>query len=175
MSLDCKVGVLQQADGSSTCEYGTNIHDKYCVMLWYASGNSSVLVGVYGPCGVRVNKELHDRAALDVTVQYAIVHQGNHTAFIKRIVTCVCKKAIKLENHPHTAISIAVLIRKDDKNLLSCTLTACCVALMDAGISMSNIFGAVNIDPNSLTHQVYYRCSYFISLYYFRIMKVKYC
>lgn len=122
--------------------------------LVYATGSSSVLVGVYGPCGVRANRELHDRAALDVTVQYAIGRQENHTALIKRIVTCVCEKAIKLHTHPHTAISIAVFIKKEDKNLLSCTLTACNIALMDAGISMTSTFAAVAINPCDMTSKV---------------------
>lgn len=113
-----------------------------------------MLVGVYGPCGVRVNKELHDRAVLDVTVQYAIGRQDNRTALVKRVVTCACEKVIKLHTHPHTAISIAVFIKKEDKNLLSCTLTACCAALLDAGISMTSTFAAVTIDPNSLNNEV---------------------
>ena len=103
---------------------------------------------------MRANKELHNKAVLDVTVQYAISRQENHTALIKRIVTCACENSIKLDSHPHTAISIAVFIKKEDKYLLSCVLTACCVALLDAGVSMNNTFAAVNIDPYSLTGQV---------------------
>ena len=103
---------------------------------------------------MRANKELHDRALLDVTVQYAVSRQDNRTALIKRIVTCACENSIKLDTHPHTAISIAVFIEKEDKYLLSCVLTACCVALLDAGITMTNTFVAVTLDPHSLTSQV---------------------
>jgi len=103
---------------------------------------------------VRVNKELHDRAALDVTVQYAIGRQDNRAALIKRIVTCACEKAIKLSTHPHTAISIAVFIKKEDEKLLSCTLTACCVALLDSGLSLTSTFAAVMIDPLTLINRV---------------------
>ena len=103
---------------------------------------------------MRVNKELHDRVVLDITVQYAIGRQDNHTALIKRIVTCACENSIKLDTHPHAAISIAVFIKKEDKYLLSCILTACCVALLDTGVTMTNTFGAVTIDPHSLTSQV---------------------
>ena len=113
-----------------------------------------MLVGVYGPCGVRTNRELHDRAMLDVTVQYSISRPDNHTALIKRVVTCVCENSIKLDTHPHTAISIAVFIKKEDKYLLPCVLTACCVALLDAGVTMTNTFAAVTLDPHSLTSQV---------------------
>ena len=123
-------------------------------MLVYATGSSSVLVGIYGPCAVRANRELHNRAALDVTVQYAVGRQDNHIALIKRIVTCACEKAIKLHTHPHTAISIAVFIKKEDKNLLSCTLTACCIALLDSGISMTSTFAAVAINPYDMTNEV---------------------
>ena len=107
---------------------------------------------------MRANKELHDKAVLDVTVQYAINRQENRTALIKRIVTCACEHSIILDAHPHAAISIAVFIKKEDKYLLPCILTACCVALLDAGISMTNTFGAVNIDPRSLTSQVCQAC-----------------
>lgn len=113
-----------------------------------------MLVGVYGPCGVRANKELHDKALLDVTVQYAIGSQDNRTALIKRLITCACERAIRLDAHPHTAISIAVFVRKEDNNLLSCTLTACCVALLDAGLSMTSTFAAVPMDTHNLTNQV---------------------
>lgn len=109
---------------------------------------------MYGPCGVRANKELHDKALLDVTVQYAVIRQDNRTALIKRIVTCTCENSIKLDTHPHAAISMAVFIQKEDKYLLSCVLTACCVALLDAGITMINTFAAVTLDPHSLTSQV---------------------
>lgn len=112
---------------------------------------------MYGPCGVRANKELHDRAVLDVTVQYAIGRHDNHTALIKRAITCTCEKAIKLTAHPHTAISVAVFIKKEDNNLLSCILTACCVALLDAGTLLTSTFAAVTIDPHSLIDQV---CGY---------------
>ena len=103
---------------------------------------------------MRANRELHDKAVLDVTVQYAITRQDNNTALIKRIVTCACEHSIKLDAHPHAAITMAVFVKKEDKHLLPCVLTACCVALLDASISMANTFGAVNIDPQSLTSQV---------------------
>ena len=112
------------------------------------------MVGVYGPCGVRVNKELHDRAVLDVTVQYSTGRHDHRTALLKRIVTCACEKSVKLDAYPHTAISVTVFVKKEDKNLLSCALTACCVALLDAGLSMNTTFGAVTIDPSILTNQV---------------------
>lgn len=153
MLLDCKCNVLQQADGSSTCVFG-RYYVLDIVLCNNTLGNSSVMVAVYGPCGVRTNKELHDRAALDVTVQYAIGRQDNCAVLIKRIVTCACEKAIKLDEYPHTAISIALFIKKEDQNLLSCTLTSCCVALLDSGLSMNSTFGAVMIDSSTLINKV---------------------
>jgi len=113
-----------------------------------------VLCAIYGPCGVRANRELHDKAVLDVTVQYAIGRHNNDIAYIKDIITCVCEKILCITAHPHTAISIAVMIRKMDQYHLTCVLTACCMAILDAGLPMTSTFAAVTIDTSTLTSQV---------------------
>ena len=113
-----------------------------------------MLCAIYGPCGVRANKELQDRAVLDVTVQCANGRHSNDVAYIKEIVTCVCEKSLCITAHPHTAISIAVMIRKMDQYHLTCVLTACCMAMLDAGLPMASTFAAVAIDPTTLTDQV---------------------
>jgi len=103
---------------------------------------------------VRANKELHDKVVLDVTVQCANGRHSNDVAFIKEIITSVCEKSLCVTVHPHTAISIAVMIRKMDKYHLTCVLTACCMAMLDAGLPMTSTFAAVTIDPTTFTKQV---------------------
>jgi len=113
-----------------------------------------VLCAIFGPCGVRANKELHDKAVLDVTVQCAISRHSSDVAYIKEIITCVCEKSLCVTAHPHTAISIAVLIRKMNQYHLTCVLTACCMAMLDAGLPMTSTFAAIAIDPTALTGKV---------------------
>ena len=113
-----------------------------------------MLCAIYGPCGERANRELHDKAVLDVTVQCANGRQSNDVAYIKEIITSVCEKSLCVTAHPHTAISIAVMIRKMDKCHLTCVLTACCMAILDAGLPMTSTFAAVTINPTTLTKKV---------------------
>lgn len=64
-SLDCLLAALDKPDGSAQFQHG----------------DTKVMVGVYGPAEVKINRELVDRATID-----CIVKVGNYNLYTIRIL-----------------------------------------------------------------------------------------
>ena len=126
-----KIGELSQADGSATICHGDG---------------SSATVAVYGPGDTRATKELLDRAAIEVIFSSLGAPSGCAEKYIQDIITKGCEAAIETKNYPRTVISIAVQVLHGSKHssLLACCLNSAILALLDAGVDMKYLLGAVS-------------------------------
>ncbi|XP_018619808.1 exosome complex component RRP46 [Scleropages formosus] len=123
----CEQSLLSRPDGSSS----------------FIQGDTSVLAGVYGPADVKVSKEIHDRATLEVLIQPKVGMSGVRERAQEQCVRETCEAALLSSLHPRSSLSLVLQIIHDDGSLLSCCLNAACMALMDAGLPMGCLFCGV--------------------------------
>ncbi|KAI3354033.1 hypothetical protein L3Q82_018591, partial [Scortum barcoo] len=105
--------------------------------------DTSVLAGVYGPAEVKVSKEIYDRATLEVLVQPKVGLPGVRERSQEQCVRETCEASLLLTLHPRSSLTLILQVLHDDGSLLSCSLNAACMALMDAGLPMSCLFCGV--------------------------------
>ena len=134
--LSGEVSQLSQSDGSATFNHGDE---------------ASAMAAVYGPGDVRPKRELIDRAFIDVNFQCKSGQSGCVERFTQHIIAQTCETAIKSALHPRSAIAIIiqVLHGTDSSALLACCINAAFLALLDAGISLDFLVGAVSCQINS--------------------------
>ena len=129
--LTGEVSLLSQPDGSASFSHGDQ---------------ASAMAAVYGPGDVRARKELIDRAFIDVNFNSKSGQTGCVERFTQNVIAKTCETAIKSALHPRSAISviIQVLHGTDSTSLLACCINAAFLALLDAGISLDFLVGAVS-------------------------------
>uniref|UniRef100_A0A3B3XSI1 Exosome complex component RRP46 n=1 Tax=Poecilia mexicana TaxID=48701 RepID=A0A3B3XSI1_9TELE len=126
----CEQTLLSRPDGSAS----------------FVQGDTSVMAGVYGPAEVKISKEIYDRATLEVLVHPKVGLPGKSVAEKRSQEQCVretCEASLLLSLHPRSSLTLILQVLHDDGALLSCCLNAACMALMDAGLSMSCLFCGV--------------------------------
>ncbi|PIK41941.1 putative exosome complex component RRP46 [Apostichopus japonicus] len=120
--------LLSQPDGSSN----------------YSQGDSTVMVGIYGPADIKQSKEQMDRATVEVIFKPKIGLAGVREKAMETMISNTCQAIVITTMHPRSSITIVVQVIQDAGSLLSCCINAVCMALMDAGISMKCLVAAVS-------------------------------
>lgn len=69
---------------------------------------------------------------------------GDEDRAREHLIRGAVEGAVQLELHPRTCIQVVVQVLQDDGGLLACVLNATCAALVDAGVPMTTMFGAVS-------------------------------
>ncbi|XP_015241116.1 PREDICTED: exosome complex component RRP46 [Cyprinodon variegatus] len=123
----CEQTLLSRPDGSAS----------------FVQGDTSVMAGVYGPAEVKVSKEIYDRATLEVLVYPKVGLPGVRERSQEQCVRETCEASLLLSLHPRSSLTLILQVLHDAGSLLSCCLNAACMALMDAGLSMSCLFCGV--------------------------------
>uniref|UniRef100_A0A3B3XSG9 Exosome complex component RRP46 n=2 Tax=Poecilia TaxID=8080 RepID=A0A3B3XSG9_9TELE len=123
----CEQTLLSRPDGSAS----------------FVQGDTSVMAGVYGPAEVKISKEIYDRATLEVLVHPKVGLPGVRERSQEQCVRETCEASLLLSLHPRSSLTLILQVLHDDGALLSCCLNAACMALMDAGLSMSCLFCGV--------------------------------
>uniref|UniRef100_A0A087Y870 Exosome complex component RRP46 n=1 Tax=Poecilia formosa TaxID=48698 RepID=A0A087Y870_POEFO len=124
----CEQTLLSRPDGSAS----------------FVQGDTSVMAGVYGPAEVKISKEIYDRATLEVLVHPKVGLPGVRERSQEQCVRETCEASLLLSLHPRSSLTLILQVLHDDgAQLLSCCLNAACMALMDAGLSMSCLFCGV--------------------------------
>ncbi|XP_062860557.1 exosome complex component RRP46 [Trichomycterus rosablanca] len=119
--------LLSKPDGSAT----------------FIQGDTNVLAGVYGPAEVKVNKEIYDRATLEVLIQPKVGMSSVREREREQCVRETCEAALLSTLHPRSSFTLILQVVHDDGSLLACCLNAACMALMDAGLPMNRLFCGV--------------------------------
>lgn len=127
-SLHSEIGPLTRADGSSR----------------FSHGDTSILTSVYGPMEAKVSEQL-PRAFIKSIV---LPKTGNATYLHKTLeqqLQSVAEQLIYTNNHPRTVIQVTSQLMEDNGSVLSCAVNSMCMALIDAGVVLKDMFGSTTI------------------------------
>ncbi|XP_038073991.1 exosome complex component RRP46-like [Patiria miniata] len=119
--------LLSRPDGSAT----------------FTQGDTSVMAAVYGPADVRQNKEIIDRATVEVIYKPKSGMPGIREKSKEQLIRNTCETVILTAMHPRSSITIVTQEVQDSGALLACCINASCMALMDAGVPMKCLVAAV--------------------------------
>lgn len=113
----------------------------------FSLGDTSVLATVSGPAQPRYSRhEDSEKGKIEVEVNMACESGLNSSEqviaeYIKKAL-CAC---VKLESFPRLLIAMKVLVVKNDGAVLSASVNACILALLDAGIPMNYFVTCVEL------------------------------
>ncbi|XP_054855265.1 exosome complex component RRP46 [Eublepharis macularius] len=137
----CEQGLLSRPDGSAS----------------WIQGDTSVLVGIYGPTEVKVSKEIYDKATFEVLLKPKIGLPGVYERSREQMIKKTCEAVVLGTLHPRSSITIVIQVVTDAGSLLSSCLNATCMGLVDAGLPMNSLFcgvtcaldadGNITLDP----------------------------
>lgn len=126
--MSCELGNLSRPDGSST----------------FFQGDTCILSAVYGPCEVRMNKELLDRATVDIVYKPKSGLPSCSDKATEKYIRSTCETALLSTLHPRSSLNITVQEVQDSGSFLAVGINSCCLALLDASVSMKCTVAAVN-------------------------------
>lgn len=110
----------------------------------YSQGDSTVMVGVYGPADIKQSKEQMDQATVEVIFKPKVGLPGVREKAMEQMISNTCQAIIITTMHPRSSITVVIQVIQDAGSLLSCCINAVCMALMDAGVSMKCLVAAVS-------------------------------
>ncbi|EDQ91728.1 uncharacterized protein MONBRDRAFT_22822 [Monosiga brevicollis MX1] len=126
--LSCDFAVNSAADGSAR----------------FRLGQTCVEVSVFGFRGVPVRSELPDRSAIEVSFRgvggQRKVTDAAAENFLRECVDC----ALQVHEQPRSQCAVAAHVVQDDGGVLAALASATCLALLDAGLPMTNVFVGVS-------------------------------
>ncbi|EGC39763.1 hypothetical protein DICPUDRAFT_85962 [Dictyostelium purpureum] len=129
-SMESEQSLLNKADGSAK----------------FSQNKTSVLAAVYGPIEVNsARKEKILKSYVEVTFTPAL---GNTTYLDKEkelLVKNAVESVILTTLHPRTQVSVIIQVYSDDGSIVSCSINAACLALLDAGIEMNGLIGSITL------------------------------
>ncbi|XP_060581322.1 exosome complex component RRP46-like [Ruditapes philippinarum] len=126
--LTCEMGHLSRPDGSATVY----------------QGDTCVMVSVYGPGEVRMNKEQLDRATVDVVYKPKSGLPACVDKAFEKVVCNTCETVLLASLYPRSSINITVQEVQDSGSFLAACINSCCLALLDASVSMKCTMAAVS-------------------------------
>ena len=128
--LSCDFGLLGTADGS-------------CRL---SSGATLVLASVHGPRPARTARhEDPERARLEVHAAPPIGLPGPAEAELCALLRQVLAPVLVLSAHPRSVVTLSVHVQADDGSAPAVALNAAVLALVDAGVPLRGLLGAVTL------------------------------
>ncbi|XP_033928091.1 exosome complex component RRP46 [Melopsittacus undulatus] len=145
--FSCELGPLSRPDGSAA----------------FLQGDTSVLAALYGPAEAKGNRELPERAALEVLLRPKTGLPGVGERSREQLLRRTCEAVVLGRLHPRCAVSVVLQVVADGGSLLSCCLNAACMGLLDAGLPLASLFcgvtcalhpdGSLILDPTTRQEQ----------------------
>ncbi|XP_050420963.1 exosome complex component RRP46 [Adelges cooleyi] len=126
--LKCQLGFLGNTEGSA----------------YLSQGKTTVSVSVVGPFEPKASKILYDQSNVDVTFRKKTGSITVYDKLLESIIQSTVENAVVVHQYPRTTIAVTVQEMQDRGNLLSASLNASCLALMNSGIAMHHLFAAVS-------------------------------
>ncbi|KAK3090356.1 hypothetical protein FSP39_011141 [Pinctada imbricata] len=140
--MTCQLGQMLRPDGDTTL----------------FMGDTCATVAVYGPGEVKMNKELLDKATVEVVYRSKSGLPGCAEKMIERLICNTYQTAILTQLHPRSSVSLTIQEIQNSGSFLACCINASCLALLDASVSMKFLVAAVSciidndgnivLDPN---------------------------
>lgn len=131
--MNCELGHFSRPDGVAT----------------FTCGDSCATAAVYGPADVRINKELIDRATVEVIYKPKTGLPGCPEKLIEKLMRNTCESIILSKLHPRSSITIIIQEMQNSGSFLSCCINSMCLALLDASINLKCLMAAVSCIMNA--------------------------
>eukprot|EP01029_Cantina_marsupialis_P015545 TRINITY_DN3408_c0_g1_i1.p1 TRINITY_DN3408_c0_g1~~TRINITY_DN3408_c0_g1_i1.p1 ORF type:complete len:222 (+),score=52.10 TRINITY_DN3408_c0_g1_i1:61-726(+) len=138
-SSNCTLGLLENADGSASFSF-----DK-----------TQVLVGVWGPAEPKLSKHAKDELNVSVSFSDATSRPSAEHMEYEKIIADTLSEMVEVNHFPRKLLSIVVQVLHDDGSVLAASINACCLALMDAGMSMLSMFSASSCTYHDESDELY--------------------
>ncbi|XP_059048365.1 exosome complex component RRP46 [Achroia grisella] len=126
--MKCELNFLSKSDGSAILSQGETV----------------ALVSVNGPLDVKMQSQSIEKSTLEVL----FISKGGKPSvgdrYKENIIRQTCETAILGSLYPRTAITITIQELEDYGGFLSCCLNTACLALLNSGVAMRNVFAAVS-------------------------------
>jgi len=103
------------------------------------------MVGLYGPADLKPHKEKLASVAVDVSFFPKTGQSGVKDRSQEVLIKGITTDSVLASLHPRTGLHIGLQVFEDDGGLLSCAVNTTCLALIDAGFAMKNLFAAVTV------------------------------
>ncbi|XP_044730272.1 exosome complex component RRP46 [Chrysoperla carnea] len=123
----CELNILSQSDGSAMlCE-----------------GKTSFIVSVNGPVDVKLQKLQIEKSTVEIIYRPKFGVPSVDDRFLEMFLRNICEAALHSNLYPRTAITVVVQEMHDNGGKLACATNACCLALINSGLSMRFLVAAV--------------------------------
>ncbi|KAI9478135.1 MAG: ribosomal protein S5 domain 2-type protein [Benjaminiella poitrasii] len=130
--------ILNRADGSSKFEFGS----------------TSVICSVSGPMDIQLRDEKLDEATVDIVVRPAKGVPATREKLMENMLRTAFEPIILAGMMPRTLVQIVVQILKDDGSVMAAAINAITLALLDAGIPMKQLAGAITLMIDQKTNEL---------------------
>lgn len=127
-AVNIQFSKLTQADGSAL----------------FNKGLTSVVAAVYGPADCRSKRESPDKMVIDVTYRCKAGMSRCEDKTVEDLIRKTFEATLVTLLHPRTCTSIILQEIQDDGCLLSASVNAACLALLDAALPMQYVVAAVD-------------------------------
>ena len=98
---------------------------------------------MYGPAEVKMNREIIDRASIDVIYKPKVGLPSCEDKHVEYIVRNTCDSMAITTQHPRSLLSVVIQEMQDSGSFLACCVNATCLALLDAGYPLRFMCAAV--------------------------------
>ncbi|XP_017785230.1 PREDICTED: exosome complex component RRP46 [Nicrophorus vespilloides] len=129
----------------------------------YSQGKSTVIAGVYGPIDVKPQKMLIDRGSVETFFRPKSGLPGVGDRLYETIIRNICETALVSTLYPRSGIQVVIQEMQSGGELISCSVNAACLALLDSGIDMKFLIAAATccldqegyliVDPTELQQE----------------------
>lgn len=126
--MSSELGHLTRSDGSA--------------MLF--QGDSCVITSVHGPGEVKVNKEQIGKATVEVVYKPRSGLPGCLEKSTEELLRNTCETVLLAALHPRSAVNVTVQEIQDSGSFLAACINCCCLALLDASMSMKYTMAAIS-------------------------------
>ncbi|XP_028037464.1 exosome complex component RRP46 [Bombyx mandarina] len=126
--MKCEFNFLSKSDGSAILSQGDTVS----------------LVSVNGPLDIKMTSQRIDKSTLEVLFSNKNGKPSVENRYKENIVKQTCEAAILGSLYPRTGINVTIQELEDYGGFLACTLNCTCLALLNSGVSMRNVFAAVS-------------------------------
>ncbi|XP_055523482.1 exosome complex component RRP46 [Wyeomyia smithii] len=124
----CELNILTRSDGSALL----------------TQGETAVIASVHGPVEVRLQHLSAEKAHVEIHFRPRSGLGSVSDRLLENLIRSTYESTILTALHPRTAISIQLQEMQDHGGLIACAINAVCLALVNSGIEMQYLVGAVH-------------------------------
>ncbi|XP_053681702.1 exosome complex component RRP46 [Sabethes cyaneus] len=124
----CELNILTRSDGSALL----------------TQGGTAVVASVHGPVEVRLQHLSVEKAHVEIYFRPRSGLGSVNDRLLENLIRNTYESTILTALHPRAAVSIQLQEMQDHGGLIACAINAVCLALINSGIEMRYLVGAVH-------------------------------